>query len=279
MAFSGLSYFAGIGTAFVAVAIGFAGGALVTTSAVQPPNRLERVTSSAPPPPAAPSKVPTEQPNAAAAEGTAPSGAPPSQKADSHPAQQPLQAEPVVAKSDTAAKADTATNNDAPSTDAQRTATPAPSAKKSDDAALPKNERTGARASDSRREARRKRADDRRIDDRKVDDPPADDRTMTDDRRADDRRFTGRKRRQDLDAATNTVRQMRRDNPPDQVVVEQDRPPRYVEREGPGRFVERGGPPRYVEERAPRPGFFGLDDDAPRARGEGSGPFGFFGNN
>jgi hypothetical protein len=45
MAFSGSSYFAGIGTAFAAIAVGFAGGAMVTTSAVQPPNRLERVSA------------------------------------------------------------------------------------------------------------------------------------------------------------------------------------------------------------------------------------------
>ena len=33
MAFSGSSYFAGIATAFAAIAVGFAGGAMVTTSA------------------------------------------------------------------------------------------------------------------------------------------------------------------------------------------------------------------------------------------------------
>jgi hypothetical protein len=273
MAFSGSSYFAGIGTTFVAVAIGFAGGALVTTSAVQPPNRLERVTSSAPLPAPAPSSTKTEQPNVAA-QGSAPSEAPatpravPSQKADSQTAQQPASAEPGVAKSDASAKSDTAAD-DAASANAPRAPTPGPSAK-SEDPGLAKNERSGARSvdsrnsADSRREAYRKRADDRKGDDRRADDRKADDR------RADDRRFVDRRRRQDLEDATNTVRRLGRDNPPDEVVVE---------REGPPRLVERDAPPRYVEERAPRSGFVGIDDDAPRPRREAPPPFGFFGNN
>jgi len=58
MTFNPVSYFAGIGTVFVAVAVGFGGGLLITRSdhKVDTPNRLERVTASAPPvtPPVAP---------------------------------------------------------------------------------------------------------------------------------------------------------------------------------------------------------------------------------
>src|ERR1700742_3606008 len=61
MAFNNSSYFAGIGTAFAAIAIGFAGGAMLTSSAVQAPNRLERVTAG------------NVNPGATAASNTAPS--------------------------------------------------------------------------------------------------------------------------------------------------------------------------------------------------------------
>jgi hypothetical protein len=50
MAFSTTSFFAGVGTVFAAVTIGFAGGALLTTSSPKmEPNRLERVAASNPP--------------------------------------------------------------------------------------------------------------------------------------------------------------------------------------------------------------------------------------
>jgi len=48
MAFSTTSFFAGVGTVFAAVTIGFAGGAMITTSPRLEPNRLERVAASAP---------------------------------------------------------------------------------------------------------------------------------------------------------------------------------------------------------------------------------------
>jgi hypothetical protein len=50
MAFNPVSYFAGIGTVAVAIALGFGGGLLMTNSVQkpEPPNRLERVASSAP---------------------------------------------------------------------------------------------------------------------------------------------------------------------------------------------------------------------------------------
>ena len=72
MTFNPVSYFAGMGTVFVAVAVGFGGGLLVTSSdhKVDPPNRLERIAASAPPatpPIAAPAAAPA-QPNAPAAQ-------------------------------------------------------------------------------------------------------------------------------------------------------------------------------------------------------------------
>lgn len=56
MTFNPVSYFAGIGTVFAAIAVGFGGGLLMTHSVHDsaPPNRVERVTAAAPlsPPPA-----------------------------------------------------------------------------------------------------------------------------------------------------------------------------------------------------------------------------------
>jgi hypothetical protein len=60
MAFSTTSFFAGVGTVFAAVTIGFAGGTLLTTSSPKmEPNRLERVAASTPPTVAAATKAET----------------------------------------------------------------------------------------------------------------------------------------------------------------------------------------------------------------------------
>jgi hypothetical protein len=48
MAFNTTSFFAGVGTAFAAITLGFAGGAMITISPKMEPNRLERVAASAP---------------------------------------------------------------------------------------------------------------------------------------------------------------------------------------------------------------------------------------
>jgi len=48
MAFSTTSFFAGVGTAFVAITLGFAGGAMITASPKVEPNRVERVAANAP---------------------------------------------------------------------------------------------------------------------------------------------------------------------------------------------------------------------------------------
>jgi hypothetical protein len=254
MAFSGSSFFVGVGTAFAAVAVGFAGGAMITTSAVQPPNRLERlnsgttVGSNSKPTPEQVASSAREQPSAAS---------PPPQLTPSAiaatPDPQPSQpAASLAAKTETNtdaksdakasdAKADGKTDTATPVrqqgvTAAKSTAGAAPvTVAKGDDAAPAKGDRANARSADSSREVSRKRTD--------------------------DRRFSERRRQQDqderrLDEATNAVRQMPRDATVGEV-VERDPPPRYV---GRPRHVEvyedDDGPQRVVNE--PPRAFFGL---------------------
>lgn len=49
MSFSPVSFFAGVGTVFVAISVGFGGGFMMTNATQKPetPNRVERVTSAA----------------------------------------------------------------------------------------------------------------------------------------------------------------------------------------------------------------------------------------
>ena len=75
MAFSNTSFFAGIGTAFAAIVVGFAGGATFMKDTIQPPNRLERLTSSAPIPSDSatnPATTPTKQEQSIAVQPPAP---------------------------------------------------------------------------------------------------------------------------------------------------------------------------------------------------------------
>jgi hypothetical protein len=246
MAFNSSSYFVGVGTAFAAIAIGFAGGAMITTSTVQPPNRLERVAAgTAAPPSSAPSNAtpasttlpgqasqqasvttPAPQPQAAAT-APAPAVASSAPAADSAPVQQPQPATPAV-------KTDAANIQPAP-----------PSITKAEDAAPARNERANVRAAEPNRDAARS-AEMNREPSRK---------------RGDERKFVERKRRQDLerqnlDEATNVVRQMPRDRAVE--VVDEDDAPRIA-----------NGPPR-------RFGLFRDDEDSPRAAPPPR--FGLFGN-
>lgn len=262
MAFSGSSYFAGVGTAFAAIALGFAGGALITTSAVQPPNRLERVNSggtvgsNSSATHAATASTNAEQSGSTRppAEQAPPQAAATASAAESQSAQQPQPAAPVAAKMDT--KTETATNvqEQAASAPAVK-ASPPPIVAKSEDAAPAKNEvkneRTNARAADSNRQSSRRKAEDRRS--------------------WDDRRFSERRRRQDqdgrwqnqeqrqqsLDEASTAARPIRRDNTVDQI-VERDEAPRF-DAGPPHRFqlFEDDGPPRAINEPPPRFGLFG----------------------
>jgi hypothetical protein len=242
MAFSGSSYFAGVGTVVAAIGLGFACGAMIMKDVVQPQNRLERVNAG----PIAPSKT-DATPSSAASSGaeqastakppaqdppSAVAAAAPAAAADPNPAPQPQPAAP------TAAKADAATSiREQPAPAMTRNSTPAPVANK-DDPALAKSEHaTVGRAPDPNREASRKR---------------------------DDRKFSERRRRHDqdprqLDEATNVVRSMPRGYTPDE-------------------YVERDDTPRI----GTRPRHFGLfeDDDSPRVINEPPPPprFGLFGN-
>jgi hypothetical protein len=241
MAFSSSSYIVGVGTAFAAIALGFAGGAMLTTSAVQPQNRLERVISSAPssatpaatatgsssPAPERASVTPAAQQPSPPVVAAAPSPA-----AESQPVQQPQPAAPVAAKSDAA-------TNVQPPTNVQQTSSSPPPVAKNEDAAPARNERANARPAEANKEASRKRADERKF--------------------SEDRKFPERRRRQDLDEATNVVRHMRRDGTIDEV-VERDEAPRVID-----------NPPR-------RFGLFGRDDDSPRVMNEPPPRFGLFGN-
>ena len=238
MAFSGSSYFFGIGTAIAAVAVGFAGGAMITTSTVQPPNRLERVAVGSVVPPA-------EQANTAkpAPQDTPPSpvaaAAPPAPAADPQPAPPPQPAAPAAANT---------------TTNVQERAAPAAVAKnaaaapvtKNDDTASAKSERATvgrasdpsrdvSRSTDPNRDTARRRADDRR---------PSDDRRFSDRRRRQDQQDSDQRR---LDEATNVVRQM----PRGEVVEDIRGRPRRFE------VFEDDDAPRAVNGPPPRFGLFG----------------------
>ena len=249
MAFSGSSYFFGIGTAFAAIAVGFAGGSMITTSTVQPPNRLERV--------AVGTVVPAEQANTAKpAPQETPStpvtaATPPAPAADP----QPQPAPPAAAKAD-APKTDAAANvheQPAPSP-AAKNQSPSPVAR-SDDTAPAKNERTTVgRAPDPGQDVSRSDVS------RSVEPNRDTSRKRADERKPDDRKFSDRRRRQDqderrLDEATNVVRQMPRGAAIDEV-IERDDAPRPVAR--PRHFELYGDDdgPRMVREPPPRFGFF-----------------------
>jgi hypothetical protein len=248
MAFSSSSFFVGVGTVVAAIAVGFAGGAMITTSTVQPQNRLERVTTGAAPPSTASSSKASEQANMTAppaqqsppqVPATTPSPqvvatVPSAPVADSQTVQQPQPAAPVAAKVDT--KTEAAANVQQPPTAPPQTA-------KSEDAAPARNERASARPAELNKEAAR----------------PLEANREPSHKRGDERKFVERKRRQDLDEATNVVRQMPRDGAIDRVVQEDDAP----------RIID--GPPR-------RFGLFGNNEDSPRVVNEPPPRFGLFGN-
>jgi hypothetical protein len=243
MAYSNSSFFAGIGVAFAAIAVGFAGGAMVTTNAVQPPNRLERLNSgttvgsnSAPTHQQATSanaeqSSPAQpQPQAQAVLAPATAAASSAPASDAQPVQQ-TQAAPAAAKADV--KTDVAATNTPQSAPAPAADNPAPTAAR--------NEHASTRPADTTRSASRKRTDDRKS--------------------YDDRRFSERKRWQDqddrrLDEATNVVRQMPRGNAMDEVVDQDDAPrfgrPRHL------RPFDEDDSPRVINEPPPRFGLFGF---------------------
>jgi hypothetical protein len=109
MAFSTTSFFAGVGTVFAAITIGFAGGAMITTSPKLEPNRLERVAASAPAvTPSAPATRLASIPVATEAKTETPEPAPATDRviatapAPSAQPSAPPQPQPVTAKDDSA---------------------------------------------------------------------------------------------------------------------------------------------------------------------------------
>jgi hypothetical protein len=239
MAFSSSSFFVGVGTVAAAISLGFAGGAMLTTSTVQPQNRLEPVTTAAAPPSSVSSSKASEQANMTTppAQPQTPATAPSAPVADSTPVPQPSPAAPVAGKIDT--KIDTKTDA-APNVQQPPPTTTPPQTIKSEDAAPVKNQRASTRPAEPNREASR----------------PTDPNRDVARKRTDDRRFTERNRRQELDEVTDVVRQMPR-----------DRAVNVVEREDAPRVID--GPPR-------RFGLFGNDEDSPRAAPPPR--FGLFGN-
>jgi hypothetical protein len=286
MTFSNLSYFAGVGTAFAAIALGFAGGAMLTTSAVQPPNRLERLNSEAKNEAKTSEAKNSEAKNPGVVNAGATSASN-TQAATSGPAEQssattqPAQQQPrTVAAAPSAPAADSQTTQppqpaaavktDTAKTDAATNVQQqfAPPVAKSDDASAARNDRAASRSTDSNRDATRstdqnntnrdayrKRPDERKFSDR---------RRRQDQDQREQRQDVGRQdlARQDpgrdLDGPANVVRQMRRGGPPDEVAI-QDEGPRF------------GGRPRRYE-------LYGDDDDAPRIVREPPPRFGLFGD-
>jgi hypothetical protein len=252
MAFSSSSFFIGVGTVVAAISLGFAGGAMFTTSTVQPQNRLERVTAATAPPAsilsskaseqASVSTPPSQQPQpqipAATPYPQVVAAAPSEPVADLQPAQQAQPAAPVAAKADTKT-ADTKTDA---AVNAQQPPTTPPQTIKVEDAAPLKNQRASTRPAEPNREASRS----------------VDANKDASRKRPDERKFTERKRRQELDEVTDVVRQMPR-----------DRAVNVVEREDAPRVID--GPPRRL-------GLFGNDEDSPRVVNEPPPRFGLFGN-
>ena len=214
MAFSTTSFFAGVGTVFAAVTIGFAGGALITTSPKPEPNRLERVAASNPVTPvtvAAAPKTESAVPSVPAARAEAPPV----------PAAPIVKAETTTAPSTPMAKTETPDNNvtaervismtQAP-TSPQSTAQPPASAQvvapalppvvaKDDTASAIENAKK-VRESELRKQAEW-RASERRAEQR-------------------------RRKHQEIEAAVNAVKRMQRDGVLQQVSQEQqDDTPRF----------------------------------------------------
>jgi hypothetical protein len=197
MAFNPFSYFAGIGTVFVAVAVGFGGGLLMTNSPshrADPPNRLERLASSAPL--ASPSQAQTPAAPAPAEPGP-PTPAPTASVAsapravDLSPPASPEQAS-AVAQPATAPAADAAPAASQKSAAAKTVAANDPPASVRDTAA-------------------------------RQPDPEAEARKVAERRQAERHKWAERKRKQqELEAATVEVRRVGRDDDTTQDAVQRE---------------------------------------------------------
>jgi hypothetical protein len=126
MSFNPISYFAGIGTVSAAIAIGFGGGIMLTTSAYkpEPQNRVERVASNKPlPAPSAPqATAPAVQ--AASAVAATPAAATPEPTTPSAPPQRAMPQQPPSTETTRAATAQPAAVTEQPSLVRESTAKP-----------------------------------------------------------------------------------------------------------------------------------------------------------
>jgi hypothetical protein len=139
------SYFAGVATAFAAIALGFGGGFVVsnTTQKVEVPNRVERVAANAPlpTPPSVQAAAPVAQPGTAAPVSPVPPAAAPEPAAPQPVAEKPPPAQQQAAQQPAAAP------------------TPVPVAAKDDAAELAKIREADLKAAERKRAQHRRWAE------------------------------------------------------------------------------------------------------------------------
>jgi hypothetical protein len=204
-AFSTTSFLAGVGTVFAAITIGFAGGAMITSSPKVEQNRVERVASHTPPAQNAP--VPSPAPIVARAETPANPPAP----ATTAPTETSPAPERVIAMTPApAAPQSVATQTPAASTPSATgtQAIPSGTLQASPARVQPVTARDDRDENASQTDSRKVREGEPRKE--------KEFRSQRAERRAPDgrnaeARYSERRKRQEIDAAVNAVRQMRRD--------------------------------------------------------------------
>ena len=206
MTFSTSSFLAGVGTVFAAVTIGFAGGAMITTSPKMEQNRVERVASHTPPAENAP--VPTPAPVAAKAETPANSPAP----TTAEPTQtSPARTERVIAITPaSAAPQSVATQASAPSAPVSNTPSTSGAQQVSPARSQPvtaRDDRDDDNGSQVDRARKVREGEPRKGKEFR---PQRVERRATDPRNY-EARNSERRKRQEIDAAADAVRQMKRD--------------------------------------------------------------------
>jgi hypothetical protein len=230
MAFNMTSFFAGVGTVFAAIVVGFAGGAMLTTTSTRvEPNKLERAAASTPaPPPAVTAKAQTpEVPSTSIA--TAPEAQPAAPSNDA--AESPPASDRVASPKPAAISQEAVPSQPAPVM-ARNDATSQPDAvKKAQDGEVKK-----AQDGEPSNEAAPKKPE----------------------RRAE--RHRERRRHQDVESAANAVRQIQRDDEVRQFPRNDEERP--IQRDDRVRLIRRDDGQQDVIVRryeTPRFGFFGDD--------------------
>ncbi len=205
MAFSTTSFLAGVGTVFAAVTIGFAGGAMITTSPKMEQNRVERVASHTPPAENAP--VPTPAPIAARAETPANSPAP----ATTEPTQTSPAPERVIALTPaSAAPQSVATQASAPSAPVSNTPSTSGAQQVSPARSQPvtarddRDDDNGSQVDRVRKVREGEPRKGKEFRPQRVERRAADPRNY-------EARNSERRKRQEIDTAANAARQMKRD--------------------------------------------------------------------